>query len=230
MHPFVMMRRTAVERIGGYRHVDFAEDTDLYWRLSEIGRLEVMDEFLGEYRVHESSVSSRSIVNGRISAMNSQLSAISAQRRRDHRGDLQFAPEDVAHWRRCGRLADMLHTAALALSETEKRYLQFAAAAKLLELNSYRPYELERSDCVAIRDILRQHRSQVVDQLPEVRRHWGIACARLVRKGLLSRAALLYDWCILRQLLKSLCIQIAARLLPLSARRMYRQARSRAAA
>jgi glycosyltransferase involved in cell wall biosynthesis len=230
MHPFVMMRRAALVRIGGYRHVDFAEDTDLYWRLREIGRLEVMEEFFGEYRVHQSSVSSRSIVNGRISALNSQLSAISAQRRRDGVTDLEFGPEDVTHWRRCERFSEMLRTAALALTEAEGRYLQFAAAAKLLELNSYRPYELERSDCVAIRYILRQHRAEIVGRLPDVRRHWGIACARLLRKGLLSRAAALYDWCIVTQALKSFFIQVGARLLPLAARRMYRQVRSRAAA
>jgi GT2 family glycosyltransferase len=230
MHPFVMMRRAALVRIGGYRHVDFAEDTDLYWRLREVGRLAVMEEFFGEYRVHESSVSSRSIVNGRISAMNSQLSAISAQRRRAALADLEFGPDDVARWRRCERFSDMLQAAGVRLTDSERHYLALAAAAKLLELNSYRPYELERSDCLAIRTILREYRAQIVQQLPDVRRHWGIACARLLRKGYLRRAASLYDWCILTQALKSFCIQVAARVLPLSARRMYRQARARASA
>ena len=230
MHPFVMMRRAALLSIGGYRHVDMTEDTDLYWRLREVGRLAVMEEFFGEYRVHEGSVSSRSIVNGRICAMNSQLSAISAQRRCDAVDDLQFSPQDAARWRACLGFSEMLQAATVPLTEAESRYLHFAAAAKLLELNSYRPYELERSDCLLIRTILRQHRMEIVEGLPEIRRFWGVACARLLRKGYLGRAAALFDWCILMQVLKNFCIQIAARLLPLSARRFYRQLRSRAAA
>ena len=76
VHPFLMMRRAAVMAAGGYRHVFHAEDTDLYWRLQETGELANMDDLLGYYRVHNQSVTGSSTLNGRISAVNSQLSGL----------------------------------------------------------------------------------------------------------------------------------------------------------
>ncbi|MBV9251702.1 MAG: glycosyltransferase family 2 protein, partial [Acetobacteraceae bacterium] len=96
LHPFLMMRRSAVETIGGYRHVYHAEDTDLYWRLQEIGRLHNLENVLGDYRMHAPSVSSRSVLNGRIGALSSQLAAIAAMRRRAGRSDLVF-PREALH-------------------------------------------------------------------------------------------------------------------------------------
>jgi glycosyltransferase involved in cell wall biosynthesis len=58
LHPSVVMRRAAVERVGGYRsdylHV---EDLDLFLRLAEVGQLANLPEVLLEYRVHAASVS-----------------------------------------------------------------------------------------------------------------------------------------------------------------------------
>jgi glycosyltransferase involved in cell wall biosynthesis len=230
MHPFVLMRRSALTLVGGYRHVDFAEDTDLYWRLMEIGGLEVIEEYLGEYRVHESSVSSRSIVHGRVSAMNSQRAAISTQRRRAGSDDMRFDASEISAWKAAQSFDAMLSRACRTLSQMECEYLRFSAAAKLLELNSYRPYELEASDCTTLKSILGAHHQDIVAHYPEVRRHWGIACARLIRKGYPRRALLLFHNCILKELAKAFFIQVLARLLPLSARKMYRQARARAAA
>ncbi len=54
-HPSVMMRRDAVLAIGKYRA--FAnEDTDLWLRLSEYGRIANMPEVLLDYRVHAGNV------------------------------------------------------------------------------------------------------------------------------------------------------------------------------
>jgi glycosyltransferase involved in cell wall biosynthesis len=59
-HPSVMMRRAAVEAVGGY-HVEFvpAEDLDLWLRLGEIGRLTNLADVLMQYRQHEASFSER---------------------------------------------------------------------------------------------------------------------------------------------------------------------------
>jgi glycosyltransferase involved in cell wall biosynthesis len=57
-HPSVMMRRSAVTRLGGYRE-DFmpAEDLDLWLRISEQGRLANVPEVVLKYRVHYQSIS-----------------------------------------------------------------------------------------------------------------------------------------------------------------------------
>ena len=57
-HPSVLMRRPAVERVGGYRpEFEPAEDLDLWLRLGEIGRLVNLPEVLMHYRQHERSFS-----------------------------------------------------------------------------------------------------------------------------------------------------------------------------
>jgi hypothetical protein len=57
-HPSVMLRRAAVEAIGGYRaEFEPAEDLDLWLRLGEIGRLTNLPEVLMKYRQHARSFS-----------------------------------------------------------------------------------------------------------------------------------------------------------------------------
>jgi len=57
-HPSVLMRRTALERVGGYDpKMEFAEDYDLWLRLSQIGELRNLDDVLLLYRRHSSQVS-----------------------------------------------------------------------------------------------------------------------------------------------------------------------------
>ena len=82
IHPFLMARREAVMAVGGYRFVPNSEDSDLFWRLAEVGDLHNPEEVLGQYRIHQHSLSSASVVNGRVMAVGSQLGALSAHRRR----------------------------------------------------------------------------------------------------------------------------------------------------
>jgi len=56
-HPTVMMRRDALERVGGYKFPSPAEDLDLWLRLGEIGTLANLPEVLLLYRQHPASVS-----------------------------------------------------------------------------------------------------------------------------------------------------------------------------
>lgn len=55
-HPTVMIRRTAFERVGGYRqHCDFWEDLDLFLRLAACGEVAVICEPLISYRLSPGS-------------------------------------------------------------------------------------------------------------------------------------------------------------------------------
>ncbi len=57
-HPSVMMRRAAVEAVGGYRaEFEPAEDLDLWLRLGEVGLLVNLPEVLMKYRQHRESFS-----------------------------------------------------------------------------------------------------------------------------------------------------------------------------
>jgi glycosyltransferase involved in cell wall biosynthesis len=72
VHPAVIMRRSAVEAVGGYRPVfEPAEDYDLWLRLSERFDLGNLFEVLLRYRIHDDQVSARQLskqVMGRLGA------------------------------------------------------------------------------------------------------------------------------------------------------------------
>jgi len=151
IHPFLMARTSAMRAVGGYRAVPHSEDSDLFWRLQEIGTLHNLPAVLGKYRMHLSSISGSSIVNGRIMAFGSQLGALSARRRRGGHPDLEFAPDLMARLRKARDLAGMQAVVAPMLTAWEMPLFRLSVAVKLLELADYRPYEIEGSDCVFIR-------------------------------------------------------------------------------
>jgi len=187
MHSFLMARRDALLRVGGYRFADHAEDTDLYWRLQEVGRLDLLPDILGEYRLHTASVSSRSVINGRISAVNSQLSGLSAIRRRAGRPDIPFTRDDLPALEAGASLASMYDYASSKLDAAEAKYFRLALAAKMLELSAFRPYELEVADCHFIRAAMRDGlRDLAPGGLARVRAEWVHGAARLFSKGLLA--------------------------------------------
>ena len=151
IHPFLMMRRAAVEAVGGYRYVFHAEDTDLYWRLQEMGQLANMPDLLGRYRIHGGSVTSASTLNGRVAAMSSQLAGISAMRRRAGRPDLAFPKSALAEYAQARTLKKIVRLGSRGLEEDEAARLAASTSAKILELSGYRPYELDEEDCSFIR-------------------------------------------------------------------------------
>lgn len=56
-HPVAMMRRSAIDRVGGYRpEFNIVEDLELYLRLAEVGRLANVPERLLQYRQHLKSI------------------------------------------------------------------------------------------------------------------------------------------------------------------------------
>jgi glycosyltransferase involved in cell wall biosynthesis len=153
MHPFLLARRWAIEKAGGYREVYNAEDTDLYWRLREEGRLHNLPDLLGEYRIHAGGVTSGSAVSARINAATSQLAAISARRSRAGVADLEFRADTLARYREGGDFRSVLAIATEQLTPDEARWLRIAAAAKLLELRSYRAFRLSWDDISTITSI-----------------------------------------------------------------------------
>lgn len=151
VHPLLMVRLDAVKKIGGYRYAWHSEDVDLYWRLQDLGRLHNMRTVLADYRMHSASVSSKSILNGRIAALSAQLAALSERRRREGRPDLTFPRERLKEYQADRTLEAMVERASAEMTPDEKRYLEVAVAAKLIELIGYRPYRLDPSDREFIR-------------------------------------------------------------------------------
>jgi glycosyltransferase involved in cell wall biosynthesis len=190
MHPFLVARLSAVRAVGGYRYVVHSEDSDLYWRLQEHGRLHNMDAVLGEYRMHDASISGSSVRNGRTMALSSQLGAISALRRRTGKIDLTFASEAVIRYREAASLAEIFKLGCRGLTQSEIEHLEIALPAKLLELADYRPYELELADCWFIRTALakRMHTARATNK-DQLKRLTLRAAARLLHKGLLKEAS-----------------------------------------
>lgn len=146
MHPLLLIRREALVAAGSYRYVFHAEDADLYWRLGDAGGLHNMPDVLADYRVHADSVTGKSVLNGRIGAINAQLAALSHERRRRGRVDLTFPKERLARFLEARTVERMLPIAEEELDEIERGYLRLATAAKLIELVQYRPYDLDADD------------------------------------------------------------------------------------
>jgi GT2 family glycosyltransferase len=183
-HPFLMIRREPMMAVKGYRHAFHSEDTDLYWRLLRYGQLAHVPLFLGEYRSHGGSVSSKSIVNGRIAAINSQLAAISYQRRTGGRADLDFPRSDLSRFAAARSLEGMLAVAGEQLEANERRWLQIAACAKLVELSSYRPYLLDDEDvALMVRTFDRGHDPLLATISALVPRHRAAVAVRLLLAG-----------------------------------------------
>jgi glycosyltransferase involved in cell wall biosynthesis len=187
IHPFLMARRSAVESVGGYRHVPLSEDSDLYWRLRGKGELVNLADVLGRYRVHTASLSS-SIVNGRVMAVASQLGALSARRRRAGKADIAFGKSLHGELKSAQTLKAMCGIAERGLEAGEAEHLRIAAGAKLMELAGYRPYELDVSDCVFIRAALPLARRLPVANQKTVMWYVTTTAARLIRKGKLAEA------------------------------------------
>ncbi|HYD88941.1 MAG TPA: glycosyltransferase family 2 protein [Vitreimonas sp.] len=187
VHSTMLARRAAVVEVGGYRHVPNSEDSDLFWRLQERGALVNLPVKFGAYRVHTASVSS-SIVNGRIMAVGSQLGAISALRRRRGATDIAFPRELHASLRAAVTMEKMCAAAARDIEPEEAQHLRIAAAAKLMELARYRPYELDAGDCAFIRAALPLAKQLSRKNQKEVAWYVSVTAARLMRKGMLSEA------------------------------------------
>ncbi|WP_343683460.1 glycosyltransferase family 2 protein [Asticcacaulis sp.] len=76
-HPSIMLRTASLVDVGGYRHhFPHAEDQDMFLRLSQLGRLDIIQKHLIDYRIHGSSLSSKNVDVQCESALNALLSAL----------------------------------------------------------------------------------------------------------------------------------------------------------
>lgn len=221
-HPFLMMRRAAVEKVGNYRYVFHAEDTDLYWRLQEVGKLHNLPDYLGDYRVHSQSITGASLLNGRVSAVNSQRAGFSAIRRRSGRPDLSFPKTLLAEYKAAGSLEGIIRVGSLDLETDEAKRLAVSTCAKLLELGGHRPYELEFEDCTTIHQTLLPALPRMTAESRRYcQRMLSGTAARLASSGAISAARLLTPL----QLYPAVAAKLVLRSgVPLSLRRILRQA------
>lgn len=187
IHSTLMARRSDVVAVGGYRHVPNSEDSDLFWRLSERGKLVRLPDILSKYRVHDESVSS-SLHSGRIMALGSQLGALSALRRRAGRADLVFSLALHEALKRAASLEEMAAIASPDLDESERGHLRIAAACKFMELARYRPFEPSRDDCRFIRAALPFAARLTAQNKKIVNWYITVTAARLMRKNMLTEA------------------------------------------
>jgi hypothetical protein len=210
-----MVRRCALQAVGGYRYVHHAEDADLCWRLQDVGRLHVIPQLLGDYRLHAQSITGRSPLNGRLSAINSQLAAVSALRRRSSASDLQFTKSSADLMYATATSAGIFDVGSRDLNSAESSYLKAAFAAKFLELASYRPYELELEDYHFIRASLLPAEPQLSPgNRTAVRRLRAKLCARLLIKGRARAALALLSLDTLPETAARFGVHAIARLLP----------------
>ncbi len=136
----------------------------------------------------------------------------------------------LARYKQAGTLGAIVEIAAEPLDPAERRYLEQSVAAKLLELTSYRPYDLETDDCRFIGKVARATLRDLPADLRGVQsRHVSGAAARLAAKGQwrdalrLLPANLLPGW-IARTALR---VGVPKRLRPLLQRRTSREALSK---
>ncbi|MBV8097476.1 MAG: glycosyltransferase family 2 protein [Acetobacteraceae bacterium] len=192
MHPFLMVRRSSIQAVHGYRHVYHAEDTDLYWRLQEAGELHNLESVLGDFRLHSGSVTSSAAINGRISALSSQLAGISAMRRRAGRPDLEFRKNMIQQYHQAKSLSGIFHLGSYGLDKDETDHLEISAAAKMLENAAYKPYELDLDDCTFIREAIGKHAHRLTPSNRSLlSRNLSGSAARLAHGRKLAQAAAL---------------------------------------
>ncbi len=193
LHPFLMVRREAYVGVGGYRHVIHSEDTDLFWRLRERGRLMNVEEAYGKMRLHTGSISNASIVNGRIMSVTSQLAAISARRRDEGRPDLDFSAADRKRYTDARTLEGILEVAGRELRSDEQRYLRSASAVDLLDKALSRQYELEEEDCRFIRDTYQTIPVERFRGRSRVSWAYRTTILRYLRAGRLNQLSAIFD-------------------------------------
>src|SRR5262249_54816746 len=132
---------------------------------------------------------SRSIISGRIAALNSALAALSAQHRRAGRPDLSFTKEKADRLRSLELPSDIVALGSEELTSDERAWLELAVAGKLMELTTWRPFELDLGDCHFIYDAMARHGGDLPpENHKELVRSWTGTAARLLHKGLTGQA------------------------------------------
>jgi glycosyltransferase involved in cell wall biosynthesis len=92
-HPAVMARTEALRKVGGYRkNAQFAEDYDLWLRLSEVGQVANLPDVLLSYRLHPVRMSTRNYIAQELAVLAARGAA--RQRRRGNPDPLALPDAD----------------------------------------------------------------------------------------------------------------------------------------
>lgn len=86
-HPSAMIRKSAIDKVQGYRYFNHAEDTDLWMRLEAIGEIHEIQENLFQWRRHKDRVST---IHTQTQLKWHSLAFISARRRAEGIDDLDL--------------------------------------------------------------------------------------------------------------------------------------------
>lgn len=81
-HPTALLRKKALQKIGGYHDIFAAEDADLFMRMAEVGKLANVPEVLLNYRWHGGNVT---YISRKTGEFNTCAAAVAAHRRRGTR-------------------------------------------------------------------------------------------------------------------------------------------------
>ncbi len=181
--PFTVMRRAAVQAVGGFRHAFHTDDTDLYWRLRRMGSLVNLPDIVGSYRLHANSDTGQSIQTTRIMALTTQLSALSAARVSRGQPEVVFAAEKYDIYRSAGSMSGIYETGCEELSRDEAEHLRLQYASRVLQLLELRHQTPNLQDCQFIRDAYQRHPVRSPANRKELRRLVAVIGARLLRKG-----------------------------------------------
>jgi glycosyltransferase involved in cell wall biosynthesis len=130
VHPSVMMRKAALDKIGGYRpEFEPAEDRDLWLRLSEVGQLANLSETILHYRMHSGSVSRERSTQQHANATRAIREAYQRRGRP--------VPETIHMWKLQDRtLSDAESHGRYALTAARSRYYRTAWKHAKLALSS----------------------------------------------------------------------------------------------
>ncbi|NHO31230.1 glycosyltransferase family 2 protein [Acetobacter fallax] len=196
MQPLMMARSAAIHETGGYRNLCVAEDSDLCWRLSDIGRLHTIPRVLGSYRTHSGSITRSSIVRGRQMAVWSQLAALSDQRRKNKKTDIQFDDALFKKLKPLSLLSEMVEVSRKYCENTgEENWLKFSMCAKLLDVCYYKPYLPEYSDIVFIKKTIESNKNFYKSpSCAFLRQAMQAMSVRLILKGKILNALRLTAW------------------------------------
>jgi len=153
-HPSVLIRKSALIRVGGYRNVAHAEDFDLWLRIAEHFQLANLPEVLLKYRIHPGQISVASCKKQALGAAAARAAALARKSGNEDPLDsvAEITPAVLA---RLG-VSEAIQQTTLArgcLASVRNMYLagEYALALDILEI--LRSSELKHAEIWTIADL-----------------------------------------------------------------------------
>jgi glycosyltransferase involved in cell wall biosynthesis len=172
-HPTVMMRASAVRKVGGYREeYGLAQDLDLFLRLGELGHLGNIREPLLRYRWHLESISHRKNQHG-ASAARAALVREACKRRGIAEIRLPTLPECVTPPSKVDTLIEHYHRWSVKAAEAGRLAIARKYALRALRVAPYR----KKCWWVLCNSILGRRMTLVVTKCYRMSRSWRSANA-----------------------------------------------------